>query len=85
MTNQDKGMTRWKGTGFRRALLVAVGAWAVFAAAPVRAPYASGALAFSADSAAAGKYTLKAAAAGRATLQQAVDVGGGAAAADFRY
>jgi hypothetical protein len=37
MTNQDKGMTRWKGTGFGRALLVAVGAWAIFTVAPARA------------------------------------------------
>jgi hypothetical protein len=54
-------------------------------AAPVRAPYAAGSLAFTADTAAAGKYTLKAAAPGRATLQQAVDVGGGDATVDFSY
>jgi hypothetical protein len=43
-------------------------------AAPVRAPYAAtGPLAFTADTAAAGKYTLVGTAPGRTTLQQAID------------
>jgi hypothetical protein len=44
------------------------------AAAPVKAAYAS-TLSFAADTAVAGKYTLKASASGRTTVQQAVDVG----------
>jgi hypothetical protein len=55
------------------------------AAAPMRAPYASGGLNFSADSTSAGKYTLRATAPGRSTLQQDVDVSSGAATANFGY
>ena len=54
-------------------------------AAPLKAPYAAGGLVFAADAAAAGKYTVRAAAEGRATQQQAVDVGAGAATANFQY
>ena len=55
------------------------------AAAPQLATYASSGLSFSAQAAAAGKYTLQASAPGRATLQKSVDVGAGAATADFTY
>lgn len=55
------------------------------AAAPVRAPYATGGLTFTADTAAAGKYTLQATAPGRSTLQQGVNVGAGPATANFGY
>ena len=55
------------------------------AAAPVLAPYSAAALTFAPQSAVAGKYALKASAPGRSTLQKNVDVGTGAATADFAY
>ena len=49
-------------------------------AAPVRAPYATAGLAFTADTAAAGKYRVQAATAGRTAVEQAVDVAAALAA-----
>jgi hypothetical protein len=46
-------------------------------AAPVKAPYATSGLTFTADSAVAGKYTLNATAPGRTALQTAIDVATG--------
>lgn len=55
------------------------------AAAPVKAPYATSGLVFTPDASAAGKYTMRATAEGRAALQKNVDVGTGAATANFGY
>lgn len=55
------------------------------AAAPRRAPYSAGGLAFTADNAAAGTYTLTVTSPGRASKQQVVDVTGGPATAYFAY
>lgn len=53
--------------------------------APLRAPYATGALTFTADAAAAGKYALEAQPVGRTPKQAAVDVTGADATANFTY
>lgn len=55
------------------------------AAAPVRAPYATKGLKFTAETSAAGLYTIEATAPGRSALQKMVDVGSGAASANFAY
>jgi hypothetical protein len=55
-------------------------------AAPVRAPFSATGLSFTAETAAAGKYTLQASAPDRTTLAKPVDVSSGAAATvDFQY
>jgi hypothetical protein len=54
-------------------------------AAPRRAPYSATALNFTAESAAAGKYALRATAEGRSMLTRAVDVGGGSVTTNFDY
>jgi len=55
-------------------------------AAPVKAPYAvSGALAFSADSGAAGKYTVQALSPGRTTQEKPAAIGAGSTAVDFAF
>ncbi|MDB5897060.1 MAG: hypothetical protein JWP41_662 [Ramlibacter sp.] len=55
------------------------------AAAPLRAAYAATGLAFTADSTAAGKYTLQATAPGRPAMTKPVDVSGGGTTANFAY
>jgi hypothetical protein len=55
-------------------------------AAPVRAPFSTTGLAFTADTAAAGKYTLQATAPGRAGLPKPLSFGtGGSATVNFQY
>jgi len=55
-------------------------------AAPVRAPFSTSGLAFTADTAAAGKYKLQATAPGRAALPQDLTLGSGASSTlDFQY
>lgn len=55
------------------------------AAAPVRAPYASTGLVFTADAAAAGDYRLRASSPGRTAQVRAIDVGPGDVTADFGF
>lgn len=55
------------------------------AAAPVRAPYATSGLRFTADAAAAGNYRLRATSPGRTAQERAIDVDTGNVTADFGF
>lgn len=54
-------------------------------AAPVRAPYATGGLSFTADTAAAGKYRIRATSPGRTAQEKAVDVSAGDVTTHFGF
>lgn len=55
------------------------------AAAPVKAPYAASGLTFTADTAVAGKYTVRAESPGETSQSKSADIGGGSTTVDFNF